>query len=122
MKEAQTSHIDELIRVAEGARSARDAISHRSWRRCIGDHKLDPTVLCEAHILPSDRRRSGKTVTLPRSRHSDSRSLVLGATRTSACGQRWRYDTTPVAPHLPQVWRRDAVSSPLAARGFLTNI
>ena len=57
MREAQTSHIDELIRVAEGARSARDAIIHQSWRRCIGDHKLDPTVLREAHILPSEHLR-----------------------------------------------------------------
>ena len=57
MKTAQTVHIDELVRVAEGSTSERAPIILDSWRRCVRDHKLDPTVIREAYILPSERLR-----------------------------------------------------------------
>jgi len=44
-------HIRELVRVAEGANTARDELILTSWRRCVGHHKLDPTVLRPAVIL-----------------------------------------------------------------------
>jgi transcriptional regulator of acetoin/glycerol metabolism len=57
MKTAQTVHIDELVRVAEGARSERDTVIQESWRRCVSDHKLDPAALREAYILPCEQLR-----------------------------------------------------------------
>jgi sigma-54 dependent transcriptional regulator, acetoin dehydrogenase operon transcriptional activator AcoR len=48
-------HIDELIRVADGGQSARDALIVRSWQRCMGDHRLDPTVLRPA-VVVEDRQ------------------------------------------------------------------
>ena len=57
MRQAQAAHIDELVRVAIGERTARDAIIHASWRRCVDEHKLDPEVLREARILTEGRLR-----------------------------------------------------------------
>lgn len=58
MKIPQIAHIDELVRVTEGAAvSGRDAIILESWLRCISDHKLDPAVLREAYIVPSEQLR-----------------------------------------------------------------
>ncbi|HYG88949.1 MAG TPA: sigma-54-dependent Fis family transcriptional regulator [Azospirillum sp.] len=51
------AHIDELVRVSEGVPSSRDPIIQESWRRCVADHKLDPTVQREAYILPHERLR-----------------------------------------------------------------
>jgi transcriptional regulator of acetoin/glycerol metabolism len=53
----QAAHIDELVSVAVGRTSARDAIIHQSWVRCVSEHKLDPVVLRDAHIVPSGRLR-----------------------------------------------------------------
>ena len=53
----QAAHIDELVRVAVGQTSARDAIIHQSWLRCVSEHKLDPVVLRDAHIVTSGRLR-----------------------------------------------------------------
>ena len=53
----QAAHIDELVRVAVGQTSARDAIIHQSWLRCVSEHKLDPVVLRDARIVPSGRLR-----------------------------------------------------------------
>ncbi|WFU45556.1 sigma-54-dependent Fis family transcriptional regulator (plasmid) [Bradyrhizobium sp. CB82] len=53
----QAAHIDELVRVAVGQSSARDAIIHQSWVRCVSEHKLDPVVLRDAHIVTSRRLR-----------------------------------------------------------------
>jgi sigma-54 dependent transcriptional regulator, acetoin dehydrogenase operon transcriptional activator AcoR len=47
----QAAHIDELVRVATGEQSTRDAIIHESWRRCVSEHKLDPVVLRDACIV-----------------------------------------------------------------------
>ena len=44
-------HIRELVRVAEGGDVARDALILYSWRRCVGDHRLDPAVLRPAVIV-----------------------------------------------------------------------
>ena len=53
----QAAHIDELVRVAVGQASARDAIIHQSWVRCVSEHKLDPVILREACIVTSGRLR-----------------------------------------------------------------
>jgi len=55
MENAKAAHINELVRVAEGVASHRDTIIMDSWRRCVTDHKLDPTVWREAYILPQER-------------------------------------------------------------------
>ncbi|AIB12453.1 ATPase AAA [Azospirillum argentinense] len=55
MENAKAAHINELVRVSEGIASKRDAIITESWRRCVADHKLDPTVRREAYILPHER-------------------------------------------------------------------
>jgi sigma-54 dependent transcriptional regulator, acetoin dehydrogenase operon transcriptional activator AcoR len=51
MRDDQVAHIDELVRVATGKHSARDAIIHESWRRCVSEHRLDPVVLRDACIV-----------------------------------------------------------------------
>lgn len=53
----QAAHIDELVRVAVGQTTARDAIIHQSWVRCVSEHKLDPVILRDAHIVTSGRLR-----------------------------------------------------------------
>ncbi|WP_141340231.1 sigma-54-dependent Fis family transcriptional regulator [Bradyrhizobium sp. USDA 3458] len=57
MTTERAAHIDELVRVADGQSSARDAIIHQSWVRCVSEHKLDPLVLRDAHIVTSGRLR-----------------------------------------------------------------
>ncbi|MBP2233040.1 transcriptional regulator of acetoin/glycerol metabolism [Azospirillum agricola] len=57
MDNACTAHIHELVRVSGGVASNRDPIIEASWRRCVSDHKLDPTVGREARILPQERLR-----------------------------------------------------------------
>ena len=54
MRDDQAAHIDELVRVAVGEQSTRDAIIHESWRRCVSEHKLDPVVLRDACIVTND--------------------------------------------------------------------
>ncbi|WP_165644578.1 sigma-54-dependent Fis family transcriptional regulator, partial [Oharaeibacter diazotrophicus] len=46
------SHVEEIARVAMGARSRRDAPVVRSWLRCINDYRLDPAAAQEAYIVP----------------------------------------------------------------------
>ena len=57
MRRSQVAHIDELVRAAGGESCGRDAIIQDSWRRCVNEHKLDPVVLRDPHILPSTRLR-----------------------------------------------------------------
>ena len=57
MGERQAAHIDEVLRVADGEPTQRDALIHNSWRRCVDEHKLDPAALREAHILPNAKAR-----------------------------------------------------------------
>lgn len=52
---AQTEHIKELIRVAEGDPTERDPLILDSWRRCVGYHGLDPAVMRPA-VIVEDRR------------------------------------------------------------------
>lgn len=56
-------HIETVVQVAE-ARSAaglqHDQIIRDSWMRCVHDHKLDPTKMQEAIILPENRVREHK--------------------------------------------------------------
>ncbi len=52
---AAHEHIDELIRVAEGGQSERDPLILNSWRRCMSNHRLDPSVLRPA-VIVEDRR------------------------------------------------------------------
>lgn len=58
MKSLQTAHIDEIVRVSEGARADRDPLILESWRRCLSEHKMDPAVLHKPSILPSEQLRS----------------------------------------------------------------
>jgi sigma-54 dependent transcriptional regulator, acetoin dehydrogenase operon transcriptional activator AcoR len=57
VRDDQAAHIDELVRVAVGEQSTRDAIIHESWRRCVSEHKLDPVVLRDACIVTEDCMR-----------------------------------------------------------------
>ncbi|CUA87481.1 Transcriptional regulator of acetoin/glycerol metabolism [Chelatococcus sambhunathii] len=57
MRQEQAAHIDEVVRVAVGERTARDAVIQESWRRCVDEHKLDPVVLRDAQILPQAQLR-----------------------------------------------------------------
>ncbi|AWK89792.1 sigma-54-dependent Fis family transcriptional regulator [Azospirillum thermophilum] len=57
MENAKAAHIDELVRVSEGGDSRRDGIITDSWRRCVSDYKLDPTIRREAYILPNEHLR-----------------------------------------------------------------
>jgi transcriptional regulator of acetoin/glycerol metabolism len=52
---AQSDHINELIRVAEGDPTERDPLILESWRRCVGYHGLDPAVMRPA-VIVEDRR------------------------------------------------------------------
>ena len=52
-----TDHINELIRVAEGDPTERDPLILESWRRCVGNHRLDPTVLRPVVIVEDPRLR-----------------------------------------------------------------
>jgi transcriptional regulator of acetoin/glycerol metabolism len=53
----EVEHINELVRVAEGGRTDRDELILSSWRRCVDNHKLDPTVMRPAVIVEDPRLR-----------------------------------------------------------------
>ncbi len=55
-------HIEELIRVAEGRDTDRDPLILNSWRRCIDNHNLDPTVMRPAVIVEDMRLREHREV------------------------------------------------------------
>jgi transcriptional regulator of acetoin/glycerol metabolism len=57
MRREQIAHVEELEKAAFGAVSARDAIIHDSWLRCMGEHKLDPAVFRVPYIHPQGRLR-----------------------------------------------------------------
>lgn len=59
---ARRAHIATVIEVADRgltapAAAAHDAIIRASWQRCVHDHRLDPTRMQEAVILPQARLR-----------------------------------------------------------------
>jgi sigma-54 dependent transcriptional regulator, acetoin dehydrogenase operon transcriptional activator AcoR len=53
----EVEHIKELVRVAEGGRTDRDELILSSWRRCVDNHRLDPTVMRPAVIVEDPRLR-----------------------------------------------------------------
>lgn len=58
----QRSHIDVVMKVAERGIAVQDASRHEvvireSWLRCVQEHRLDPTRMQEAVILPAPRLR-----------------------------------------------------------------
>ncbi len=57
MSQGHSAHIDELVRAAAQGSSQRDSVIHESWMRCVVDHKLDPCVQREAHIVSQSRLR-----------------------------------------------------------------
>ena len=63
MEQAQREHIHTVMRLAGDAlplppgTAAPDALIAASWRRCVHEHRLDPTRMQEAVILPQQRVR-----------------------------------------------------------------
>ncbi len=60
MRHEQRAHMDEVLATTgapESTPSEREALISDSWRRCIDQHRLDPTLMKEAYILPSERLR-----------------------------------------------------------------
>jgi transcriptional regulator of acetoin/glycerol metabolism len=62
MEHAQREHIATVMQVAAdgahaGVASTHDEIIRDSWHRCVHEHRLDPTRMQEAVILPSERLR-----------------------------------------------------------------
>ena len=62
MEHAQREHIATVMQVAAdgahaGAAQSHDEIIRDSWHRCVHEHRLDPTRMQEAVILPSGRLR-----------------------------------------------------------------
>jgi transcriptional regulator of acetoin/glycerol metabolism len=53
----EVDHIKELVRVAEGGNADRDDLILASWRRCVDNHQLDPTVMRPASIVEDVRLR-----------------------------------------------------------------
>ena len=58
MLASQRDHIDDVLRTATSPGAAqRDRLIHHSWLRCVNEHRLDPTRMQEAVILPRERLR-----------------------------------------------------------------
>jgi sigma-54 dependent transcriptional regulator, acetoin dehydrogenase operon transcriptional activator AcoR len=62
MHALQKAHIDTVLQVAQQhilneAALQHDDLIRQSWLRCVRDHKLDPTRMQEAVILPHERYR-----------------------------------------------------------------
>src|SRR5450631_889706 len=62
MQSRQNEHIRAVMQVAgEGrlsaSRSYLDAVIRESWTRCVHQHRLDPTRMCEPLILPGHQVR-----------------------------------------------------------------
>ena len=58
MLASQRDHIDDVLRTAAVPdQTARDALIHSSWLRCLHEHRLDPSRMQEAVILPRERLR-----------------------------------------------------------------
>jgi transcriptional regulator of acetoin/glycerol metabolism len=63
MEKARQEHVHSVMRLAGGAvplapgAAAPDAMIAASWRRCVHEHRLDPTRMQEAVILPQQRVR-----------------------------------------------------------------
>ena len=62
MQPRQHEHIRAVMQVASEGRvlpseAARDVVIRESWARCVHQHRLDPTRMCEPLILPSHQLR-----------------------------------------------------------------
>ena len=62
MQAHQREHIDRVMRTVAGSsaglpQACGDSLIHESWRRCARDHRLDPTRMQDAIILPRQRLR-----------------------------------------------------------------
>jgi len=62
MQAVQREHIANVMQVAAGGAAAPAARAHEqvirdSWHRCVHEHRLDPTRMQEAVILPRGRLR-----------------------------------------------------------------
>jgi len=62
MQAHQRAHIDRVVQTVASPTAGPpgaggDSLIHESWRRCARDHRLDPTRMQEAVILPSQRLR-----------------------------------------------------------------
>lgn len=62
MQAHQRQHIDRVMQTVAGGSAGTpempsNSLIHESWRRCAHDHRLDPTRMQEAIILPSQRLR-----------------------------------------------------------------
>ena len=62
MHAEQWHHIETVMQVAELAKQTPSALLHdeiirASWMRCVYEHKLDPTRMQEAIILPQQQIR-----------------------------------------------------------------
>ena len=58
MQANQKRHIETVLQVAETGRPVPQALHHDeiirdSWMRCVHEHKLDPSRMQEAIILPA---------------------------------------------------------------------
>jgi transcriptional regulator of acetoin/glycerol metabolism len=83
---AQRAHIDTVMQVAGhgiGAPQAQahDEIIRASWQRCVHQHRLDPTRMQEAVILPVRACASTRTRWRP--------SCTSPATGWNRCTSRW---------------------------------
>lgn len=51
------AHVEEIARLAQGNRVARDTAVVQSWLRCLNDYRLDPAAAQEAYIVPGPQLR-----------------------------------------------------------------
>lgn len=50
-------HVSEIESVLAGCQTNRDSVVTDSWIRCVGEHRLDPTITSEAYIVPGSKLR-----------------------------------------------------------------
>lgn len=77
------AHVSEIESVLAGGHSSRDEIVVESWKRCVGEHKLDPARPTEAYILPGSqlrehRERSERLITIARASVEDLFRQIAG--------------------------------------------
>lgn len=68
-----TAHINEIESVMAGRNTDRDSEVVASWKRCIGEHRLDPTRPTEAYIVPDGQLRE----------HRERSERLIGIARAS---------------------------------------
>lgn len=68
-----TAHIDEIESVVSGQLTDRDSVVVESWKRCVGEYRLDPTRPTEAYIVPNEQLRE----------HRERSERLIGVARAS---------------------------------------